>query len=163
MHPFVSTKVKYLGFHLDQRLTWNTHIQAKRRQLDINFRQLHWLLGRNSKLSLNKKLLLYKVVFKLIWSYGVQLWGCIKPTRPKTIQRFQSKLLRNIVNAPWYIYNQLLHPDLHIPIITDEIQRISTKYNKKTHNHANDLIEYLYNNGPIDRRLRRTWPEDLVQ
>jgi len=81
----VTTEVKYLGLHLDQPLTWNTHVQAKRRQLDIKFRQLHWLLGRNSKLSLNNKLLLYKVIFKPIWSYGLQLWGCAKPTRLKII------------------------------------------------------------------------------
>ena len=37
------------------------------------------------------------------------------------------------------------------------------KYNDKTHNHANGLIERLYNIGPTDRRLRRTWPADLVQ
>jgi len=158
-----STEVKYLGLHLDQRLTWNTHIQAKRRQLDIKFRQLLWFLGRNSKLSLNNKLLLYKVVSKPIWSYGDQLWGCAKPTRLKIIQRFQSKFLRNMVNAPRYVNNQLLHTDLHIPSITDEIQRIATTYNNKTHNHANHLIEHLYINGPIDRRLRRTWPEDLIQ
>jgi len=149
----VTTEVKYLGLHLDQRLTCNTHIQAKHRQLDIKFRQFHWLLGRNSKLSLNNKLLLYKVFFKLIWSYGVQLWGCAKPTRLKITQRFQLKFLRNIVNAPWYINNQLVHTDLHIPSVTDEIQRVATKYNNKTHNHANDLIEHLYNNGPTDRRL----------
>jgi len=68
----VTTEVKYFGLHLDQQLTWNAHIQAKCRQLDFKFRQMHWLLGRNSKLSLNNKLLLYKVVFKPIWSYGVQ-------------------------------------------------------------------------------------------
>jgi len=51
----VTSEVKYLGLHLDRRLTWNTHNQAKCRQLDIKFRQMHWLLGRNSKLSLNNK------------------------------------------------------------------------------------------------------------
>jgi hypothetical protein len=75
----------------------------------------------------------------------------------------QSKFLRTIVNAPWYVSNQLLHNDLHIPSITNEIQRVATKYNNKMYNHTNDLIEHLYNNGPIDRRLRRTWPADLVQ
>ena len=80
----VATEAKYHGLHLDHRLTWHAHIQAKRRQLDIKFRQMLWLLGRNFKLSLYK-LLLYKVVLKPIWSYGVQLWGCAKPTRLKTI------------------------------------------------------------------------------
>jgi len=79
------------------------------------------------------------------------------------IQRFQSKILRTVVNAPWYVSNRLLHNDLHIPSITDEIQRVVTKHNDKTHSHASDLIEHLYNNGPTDSRLRRTWPADLVQ
>ena len=121
-----------------------------------------WLLGRNSELSLYNKLLLYKVVLKPIWLYGVQLWGCAKPTRLKTIQGFQLKLLRTIVNAPWYFSNQLLHNDLHIPSITEEIWRVAIKYNDKSQNHANDLVEHLYNNRPTGRRLCRTWPADLV-
>jgi len=52
---------------------WNTET-FRRRQLDIKFGQMHWLLGLTSKLSLNNKLLLYKVALKPIWSYGVQLW-----------------------------------------------------------------------------------------
>ena len=56
----------------------------------------------------------------------------------------------------------MIHNDLHIPSITNEIQRQVTKYNTKTYNHANDLIEHSYN-GPSDRRLRRTWPANLVQ
>jgi len=99
-----------------------------------------WLLGRNSELSLNNKLLLYTAVLKPIWSYGVQLWGCAKSTRLKLIQRFQSKFLRTTVNAPRYVSNRLLHSDLHIPSITDEIQRVATNYSDKTHSHANDLI-----------------------
>jgi hypothetical protein len=58
--------------------------------------------------------------------------------------------LRSIVNAPWYVSNELLHNDLHIVSVTDEIQRVATKYNSKTHNHADDRIEHLYNNGLID-------------
>jgi hypothetical protein len=32
---------------------------------------MHWLLGRKSQLSTNNKLLLYKTILKLIWTYGI--------------------------------------------------------------------------------------------
>jgi hypothetical protein len=68
--------VKYLGLHLDRRLTWHKHIFAKRKQLGFTLTKMYWLLGRKSELSTSSKLLiLYKTIFKPIWTYGIQLWG----------------------------------------------------------------------------------------
>jgi len=75
--------------HLDQRLTWRTHVKAKRQQLNLKLRGMYWLLGRRSKLSLENKLLLYKCVLKPVWTYGIQLWGCAKPSHTQIIQRLE--------------------------------------------------------------------------
>ena len=68
--------VKYLGLHLDSKLTWREHITKKRKQLDLKTREIKWLIGKNSPLSLENKLLIYKTVIKPIWTYGIALWGC---------------------------------------------------------------------------------------
>jgi hypothetical protein len=100
-------------------------------------------------------------MLKPIWTYGLQLWGCAKPTSLNIIQRFQSKVLRSIVNALRYISNQSLHNDLKIPFIKDEIRRMSARYNEQITNHENELVEA--NKGPATRRLNRKWPQDLLE
>jgi len=79
--------VKYLGIHLVRKLTWRKHITTKRKQLDLKLRKLYWIIGRKSKLSLENKLLVYKA----IWTYGVQLWGSASNSNIDILERFQSK------------------------------------------------------------------------
>jgi hypothetical protein len=79
-------EVKYLGLHLDQKLTWKAHIKAKKLQLNIKTKKMNWLIGRKSQLSLDNKLIIYKVILKPIRTYGIQLWGCGKPTNIKILQ-----------------------------------------------------------------------------
>jgi hypothetical protein len=91
--PQEEEEVKYLGMHLDRRLTCKEHIFQKRKQLGIKLRSLYWLIGRNSKLSLTNKLLLYKAILKPVWAYGIQLWGSTANSNLEILERFQSKVL----------------------------------------------------------------------
>ena len=70
--------VKYLGMHLHSRLAWETHLQQNAKKLNLLLKEMHWMLGRHSKLNLANKRLIYQSVKKPIWSYGIQLWGCEK-------------------------------------------------------------------------------------
>lgn len=152
---------KYLGLHLDRRLNWKTHIQSKRKQLDIKFKQFFWLLGRKSKLSLQNKVLIYKSVIKPIWSYGIQLWGTSTESNIQIVQRFQSKALRTLTSAPWYITNKNIHRDLNIPTVKEEISKFCHKYEKRLESHQNHLAINLLDNGGAVRRLKRKHPTDL--
>jgi hypothetical protein len=64
-----------------------------------------FLIGKNSQLSMANKLIIYKIILKPIWTYGIELWGCSKPSNTKVLQTFQSKMLRSITKAPWFVSN----------------------------------------------------------
>jgi hypothetical protein len=99
--------VKYLGLHLDRRLTWHKHIFIKRKQLRITSTKMYWLLGRKSN-STNNKLLIYKTILEPIWTYGIQLWGTASTYNIEILEHFQSKTLHMIVDASWYMPNTII-------------------------------------------------------
>lgn len=136
--------------------------ENKRDELGLKYRKMYWLMGRNSSLSIYNKLLLYKQILKPVWTYGIQLWGCTKKSNLETIQRFQNKVLRNIVDAPWYIRNSDLHRDLEVEPVTCEIQKFARKHEERLHNHENVEAIQLLDNRNIVRRLKRKKPFELV-
>jgi len=159
-HILQDATVKYLGIYFDRRLTWKTHIFTKRKQLGLLFQRMYWILGRKSELSLTNKVLLYKTILKYVWTYGIPLWGSASHSNIEILQRFQNKVLRTIVNAPWYIPNKLLHTDLRMPTVREEITKFSTNCRAKLLTHPKALTSNLLNEqGPGS--LKRFKPLDL--
>ena len=116
-----TNEVKYLGIHLDRRLTWRQHITMKRKQLDHKLRTLYWLIGRKSQLSLSNKLPVYTLTIKPTWTYGIQLWGSASNSHLDILERFQSKALRMLTNAPWFVPNAIIRNDLSVTTIRQEV------------------------------------------
>lgn len=158
-----TTQTKYLGLILDKRLTWGPHLKIKRKTLNTRLHLLRPIL--KSKISIENKLLIYKSMLKPIWAYGIQIWGCAKPSQIRTIQAFQSISLRLITSAPWYVSNLSLHKDLKIETVSQTAKKYYKNLHTKTTNHTNPLIsnlasEFMPNNPP--RRLKRHWCRDLL-
>ena len=87
-------------------------------------------------------------------------YGVVHPSLTAIIQRFQSKLQRAIVNAPWYITNAMIHSDLGIPNLQDVIHDTSNEHRAKLQSHPNPLLQTISRDN-IPRRLKRRWPTDL--
>jgi hypothetical protein len=134
--------VKYLSIHLDRRLTCRKHITTNRKQLDLQLRKLYWILGRKSHLSLENKLLVYKGILKHIWTYGVQLWGTASNSNIDILERFQSKDLRIITDAPWYVPNTVIRRDLRFLPVRQEVKDYSITYRHRLDNHPNSVLKH---------------------
>lgn len=135
--------VKYLGMHMDRRLTWKKHIQTKREEINLKYRGLYWLLGRNSKLSLDNKLLVYKAIIKPIWTYGIQLWGSASASNIMSIQRAQNYILKQISNAPWFTRTTEVHEYLNMATVKQEIITHGANYKLRLEKHPNQLAGQL--------------------
>jgi hypothetical protein len=99
-------------------------------------------------------------ILTYLLSYGIQLWGAASTSNIEIVERFQSKALRMIVDAPRYVPNTVIRRDLKIPTVKEEIRRYSSQYSACLSAHPNDLVVNLMEL-PDNTRLRRSLPNDL--
>ena len=94
-------------------------------------------------------------------TYGIILWGCASKSNIAIMQRYQSKILRLITNAPWYVNKQTRHTDLQIPFVHTVLQDHIRKHRNTLESHPNPLVErLLYSEN--NRRLKRRWTFDAT-
>jgi hypothetical protein len=138
-------------------------IHTKPLALNNRSRQLRFLLT-SKHVNLKNKLLLYKLLLKPIWTYGIQLWGAAKPSNITKIQSFQSKCLRQITKTPFYVSNDTLHKDLSIQTVKNVAKTFYKRMHSNLQNHRNLLISKLSSPtipGDPRRRLKQTLFRDL--
>ena len=111
--------------------------KKKIKQIKTIRKSMYWLTSRNSKLSVKNKLLIYKIIIKPIWTYGLQIWGMATKSNIKKIENLQSKILRTISNAQWYVRNDDIRKTLGIQIIKEEILKRARTHQHKIKNHRN--------------------------
>lgn len=134
---------KYLGVYLDPQLKMNSHIGEKLAQARSVRARLWPMLGRESKLGLKNKLLLYKACIRPILTYACPLYSRLTKCRMKALEVFQNNTLRMITDAPYYIRNTQLHADLKINTLPAHIRRLNKKFRKGCMAHTNKTINTL--------------------
>jgi hypothetical protein len=78
------------------------------------------------------------------------------------IQRFQNKILSNIVDAPWYIKNPGLHRDLQGEMVKNKTELCAKNHEGRLLHHVNfEAIQLLDDTEPM-RRLKSKKPFELV-
>jgi len=94
------------------------------------------------------KLLVYKAILKPIWTYGIQLWGTATNSSIDILERVQSKVLRIITDAPWYVPNAVIKHDLQVPLVRQEVRTYIVTYHTRIEDHPNDLATSLLQQPP---------------
>ena len=94
--------VKYLGIHLDQKLTFKHHIDKSiNKASSASFSSLYCLINRNSPASQDSKLRIYKSYIRPILTYACPIFTNAAACHLKKLQIFQNKILRMIQNVIW--------------------------------------------------------------
>ena len=110
---------------------------------------LHSTVNRSKtalhKASLENKLLVpvYKAILKPIWTDGVQMWGSASSSNKEILERFQSKVLRIVTDAPRYAPNVVIKRDLKVLSVRQEVRNYSVTYRQRLDDHPTDW-KYLY-------------------
>ena len=104
-------------------------------------------------------------VYRTVWTGSlnvVQLWCCASPTNISVLQRYQSKTLSLITQAPRYVSNSTLHQDLHIAQVRKVFHEKTLTHRISLSTQPNPLMGPLINQ-TTTRRLRRRWTFDATQ
>lgn len=140
---------------LGQTINLEQSHKKKRDELNLKFKNLYWLLGRRSVLSVDNKLLIYNSILKPIWTYGIPLWGSAAKSNIMCLQRAQNNVLKAICNPPWFIKTSEVHDYLGVPTVQEEIASYKMKYKLRLANHPNSLASNLLDPSNLTHRLKR--------
>ncbi|KAJ4431331.1 hypothetical protein ANN_19928 [Periplaneta americana] len=83
--------VKYLGVHLDRRLSWKHHINNKLKLAYSRLAKLYPLLNKKSSLKLQNCMLLYTSLLRPLLLYACPVWGGAAISEIKTSSHFKIK------------------------------------------------------------------------
>jgi hypothetical protein len=108
----------------------------------------------------SQQIFIFKAILKPICSYGIQLRETASTSNIEILERFQSKVLCRIVDAPWYVPNTVIWTDFQAPTVKEEIRHYSSQYSARLSVSPNDPVVNLMAQ-PDNRRLRRHMPNDL--
>ena len=106
----------------------------------MKLKKFYWVMAGCSTLNMHSKIMLYKAILKPVWSCEIELCGTVSDSSIEIFQRLQSKTLKSLIDAPWYVTNETIHRDLKIPTVKEEIYKFRNRYNIRVNNHQNPSV-----------------------
>ncbi|GFW87241.1 RNA-directed DNA polymerase from mobile element jockey [Trichonephila clavipes] len=119
--------------------------------LRVNFK----LICRKSKLNRRNKLLIYTLILKPLLTYASPVWAHAARTNINLIESSQNIILRQILDAHWYMRNADIRAACNIPTIRQTMRKLAINFSK-IDGHDNLSIQDIptYPSYPFIRRPR---------
>ena len=153
--------VKYLGLHLDEKLSWKIHINKKLNQGYTRLRILYPLLNRSSTIQIKCSILLYTAIIRPLITYACPVWAAASKTKIKKLQTLQNKFLWIALKAPWFMRNKQLHNDTGLPHISTWITQQFKNFHEKL-NKDDGARHYKIGRRSTNLRLKPPLPQDIL-
>ena len=158
--------VRYLGVHLDTKLLFKHHLDVVLNKAKaVAYSSLYSLLKRNSGVSADSKLRIYKSIIRPILTYACPIFINCAKTNFNKLQVFQNKLLRQVFNVRWddFKSNDSIHSQANIPTIREFTLKLTNNFYSRCASHCNDLINNLgqYEYDSLDFRVKHRLPKPL--
>lgn len=135
--------VKYLGMHLDNKLTFKDHIEKSCTKALNCLKSVYPLIGPKSKLSVKNKLLIYKVCIRPKLTYACAVWKNAAKTNLAKLQIVQNKALKMSYGLNRRFPTLLLHEQYHQDLLKDVIEKLNISFSSRCRNSSYELIHEL--------------------
>uniref|UniRef100_A0A0A9WAW8 Putative RNA-directed DNA polymerase from transposon X-element n=1 Tax=Lygus hesperus TaxID=30085 RepID=A0A0A9WAW8_LYGHE len=103
--------------------------------------------------SLQNRIIMYKVLIRPIWTYTAEIWGTCSKSEFKRLEQQQNNMLqRHIVQTPPFVRNETIYNDLNIESPQEYLVKHSTSFHLRNEGHFNPLVTESFQI-PTSRRL----------
>jgi hypothetical protein len=117
-----SPSIKYLGVHLDNKLTFSKHIDYISKNFKMARYLLYPIISHNSPLSLSNKTFVYKTYLRPIITYASPIWASnISESNRNKLEVLQNTTLRTISGLPWFVSNQTIRNSTRVIPLPEQI------------------------------------------
>lgn len=134
---------RYLGVHLDSKLTFRQNIEAFIKKANKAISLLYPMLVRNNRILPKTKVFMYKTYIRPILTYACPVFNNCAKTHLNKLQIIQNKSLRHALNSYFDVRITNLHSESNVPLIREYIDKLTTNFYRNSSNSKNKLIRNL--------------------